>query len=293
MTAHDSLQREPGKVGVVGAGVIGIGVAQVLAGSGLETVVVDVSDDRLEQARRNLRRQLRLAKMLQPAIRTDIDAVLDAISFTTSYEALAPMEAIIENVTEKWPVKASVYLALDTVCQPSAFFAVNTSVFRIARVAELTSRPDRVVGVHFMNPVPLKQTVEVIPSAATSGEVMERVLALLNRLGKQAVVVGDAPGFVSNRVMMLTIAEAVRVLEEGTAGVEEIDRVFTECFDHAMGPLATADLIGLDTILLSLEALEDAYADQKFRPPELLRSMVEAGHLGRKSGHGFKRYFSR
>jgi 3-hydroxybutyryl-CoA dehydrogenase len=293
MTANDGWLTEPQKFGVVGAGVIGIGVAQVLAASALETVVVDVSEEHLERARRELRRQLRLARMLQPKAAIDIDAVFEAISFTTSYDALRPMNAVIENVTEKWPVKAGVYRKLDTICQSSAFFAVNTSVFSIARVAELTSRPDRVVGIHFMNPVPLKPTAEVIPGPATSDETMCRVQALLDRLGKRAIVVGDAPGFVSNRVMMLTIAEAIRVFEEGTAGVEEIDRVFVECFDHAMGPLATADLIGLDTILLSLEALEEAYEDQKFRPPELLRHMVAAGRLGCKTGQGFKRYFSR
>ncbi len=290
MTAKDQEVAGPRKVGVVGAGVIGIGVAQALGQAALETVVVDVSENHLERARRNLRQQLRLARMLQPTAKIDIDAVIEAVSFTTSYDALAPMEAIIENTTEDWSVKTGVYLALDAVCQPSAFFAVNTSVFSIAKVARLTSRPDRVIGVHFMNPVPLKPTVEVIPSQATSSRTMERVLALLDRLGKRAIVVGDAPGFVSNRVMMLTIAEAIRVYEEGTAGAEEIDRVFVECFGHAMGPLATADLIGLDTILLSLEALEDAYADQKFRPPGLLRRMVAAGDLGRKSGQGFRRY---
>jgi 3-hydroxybutyryl-CoA dehydrogenase len=169
-------------------------------------------------------------------------------------------------------------------------FAANTSAIEIARIAAATGRPDRVLGMHFMNPVYAKPTVEMIRARATSESTLDRARTLLRQMGKDAIVVGDAPGFVSNRVLMLTINEAIRVVEEGIASSEDVDRLFRTCFGHKMGPLETADLIGLDTILYSIEVLHEEFADSKYRPCPLLRKMVRAGLHGRKSGKGFYDY---
>jgi 3-hydroxybutyryl-CoA dehydrogenase len=183
-----------------------------------------------------------------------------------------------------------VYRALDRLCEPACVFVVNTSCFPVTDVAALTTRPDRVVGVHFMNPVPRKPVVELIPGWHTATSTVDTVTNLLASMGKTAVTVRDSPGFVSNRVLMLTINEAAFCRAEGLASAEEIDALFVGCFGHEMGPLATADLIGVDTILHSLEVLHERFGDSKYRPCPLLRTMVSAGLLGRKSGAGFHHY---
>jgi 3-hydroxybutyryl-CoA dehydrogenase len=193
-------------------------------------------------------------------------------------------------VTEKWEVKAAVYADLDRVCPPGCVFGVNTSAIPITRVASATARPAEVVGTHFMNPAPMKPTVEVIRGFHTSEETIERTRGLLASIKKDAIVVNDSPGFVTNRVMMLTVNEAVFCVQEGVAAPADVDRLFKECFGHRMGPLETADLIGLDTILYSLEVLYDHHNDPKFRPCPRLRTLVDAGLLGRKSGRGFYEY---
>ena len=197
---------------------------------------------------------------------------------------------MIENATERWEVKREIYPRLDALCSDETIVAANTSAFPITRIASLSQRPDRIVGIHFMNPVPLKSTVELIPGYHTSNETLEQTQRLLQAMGKEWVLVGDAPGFVSNRVLMLTINEAAFLLNDGVSTAEDVDRVFKSCFGHPMGPLETADLIGLDTILYSIEVLQDAYADSKYRPCPLLKRMVAAGLLGRKSGEGFYEY---
>ncbi len=191
---------------------------------------------------------------------------------------------------EKWEIKRDLYPRLDAVCPERAVFAVNTSCISITRVAGLTGRPDRVLGMHFMNPVPLKPMVEAIRAFHTSDETLETARQLLRQMGKDCIVVGDLPGFVSNRILMLTVNEAVFVLQDGVATAEQVDQLFKTCFGHKMGPLETADLIGLDTILYSIEVLYDSYNDSKFRPSPLLKKMVDAGLLGRKSGKGFYDY---
>jgi 3-hydroxybutyryl-CoA dehydrogenase len=279
------------KVGVVGAGVMGIGLGQSLAQTGHEAVLVDVSDAVLKRAREEIRQGLRFRGMFQKGERREDSAtILGRITFTTDLEALADVDFLIENVPEKWEIKREVYPRLDAVCPQQAVFAVNTSCISITRVGGLTGRADRVLGMHFMNPVPLKPMVEVIRAFHTSDETLATARQLLRQMGKDCIVVGDLPGFVCNRILMLTVNEAVCVLQDGVATAEQVDQLFKTCFGHKMGPLETADLIGLDTILYSIEVLYDSYNDAKFRPSPLLKKMVDAGLLGRKSGKGFYDY---
>lgn len=275
-------------VGVLGAGVMGGGVAQNLAQTGHEVILVDVSDEVLERARDEIRSNLRMATLLGNAGKGEpADEVLGRITFTLSYDQLGDADFLVENVPEKPDLKREVYERVDRICSESCVFAANTSAISITRIGSFTDRPDRVLGMHFMNPVPLKQTVEVIRGHHTSEQTLERARELLGRMGKEGIVVQDFPGFVSNRVLMLTINEAVWLIQDGVSTAEDVDRIFTSCFGHKMGPLQTGDLIGLDTILYSLEVLYESYNDPKFRPSPLLRKMVDAGLHGRKSGHGF------
>lgn len=279
------------RVGVVGAGVMGIGLGQNLAQTGHEVILVDVSEAVLKHARQEIRQGLRFQGMFQKSERKEnSETVLGRITFTTDLAALADVDFVIENVPEKWEIKREIYPKLDAICPERAVFAVNTSCISITRVGGLTKRADRILGMHFMNPVPLKPMVEVIRAHHTSEETLEIARQLLRQMGKDCIVVGDLPGFVSNRILMLTVNEAVFVVQDGVATAEQVDQLFKTCFGHKMGPLETADLIGLDTILYSIEVLYDSYNDSKFRPSPLLRKMVDAGLLGRKSGKGFYDY---
>ncbi len=278
-------------VGVVGAGVMGAGVAQNLAQSGYRTILVDLTQQVLDGAARTIRNGVRLQGMLKrdPAA-PSADEVLKRVTFTTDTDALAEADFVIENVTEKWEIKKEVYPRLDAICPPGCVFAANTSAIPITRIASLTKRAPQVLGIHFMNPVPMKPTVEMIRGYHTSEETVAIAGELLAGMGKDYVLVNDAPGFVSNRVLMLTINEAVFLLQDQVASAEDVDRVFKSCFGHKMGPLETADLIGLDTILFSIEVLYESFNDSKYRPCPLLKKMVDAGLYGRKSGQGFYSY---
>lgn len=280
------------RVGVIGAGVMGVGVAQNLAETGHQVVLIDLTDAQLDKAHAAIHQNLRMrgffAKTKEPKEQSDV--VLRRINFTTDYDQLRQTDFVIENVVEKWDVKAEVYGRLDAICPEHCVFAANTSAISITRIGSATRRPDRVLGMHFMNPVPLKTMVEVIKGYHTSQETIDRAEALLGAMGKECIVVNDMPGFVSNRVLMLTINEAIFVVQDQVTTAENVDRIFKSCFGHKMGPLETGDLIGLDTILLSLEVLYDAYNDTKYRPCPLLKTMVNAGLFGRKSGRGFYNY---
>jgi 3-hydroxybutyryl-CoA dehydrogenase len=279
------------KVGVVGAGVMGAGVGQSLAQNGMEAVLVDVSGEILERAKAEIRKSLRFQGMFQKdARKEDPAAVLGRIRFTTLLEELGDVDFVVENVPERWEIKREVYPRLDAICPERVVFAVNTSCYSITRVGALTKRPDRVIGMHFMNPVPLKPMVEAIRGHHTSEATIETARQLLRQMGKDCILVNDMPGFVSNRILMLTINEAVYVLQDGVASPEQVDQIFKTCFGHKMGPLETADLIGLDTILYSIEALYESYNDSKYRPCPLLKKMVDAGLHGRKNGKGFYDY---
>ena len=278
-------------VGVVGAGVMGVGVAQNLAQTGHRVVLLDVSEGVLERARAEIAKNVRFHGMFAKTKGgPSADEVLGRIHFTTDYAPFAEASFVVENVPERWEIKKPIYPVLDELCPPDACFAANTSAYSITRIGSLTRRPEKVLGMHFMNPVPLKSTVEVIRGYHTTRETIGTALALLAAMGKEGIVVNDMPGFVSNRVLMLTINEAAWLIQDGVASVEDVDRIFVTCFGHKMGPLATADLIGLDTILYSIEVLYESYADSKYRPCPLLKKMVDAGLHGRKSGRGFFDY---
>lgn len=276
-------------IGVVGAGVMGVGVAQNLAQAGHDVVLVDRSEEILARALAEVARNCRLSRMMGgPPL--DADAVLARIRTAVGLAALADAQFVIENVTENWEVKRAVHGELDTVCTSDCVFIANTSAIPITRIASAGRFPERVVGVHFMNPVPAKRVVELIPGYHTSAKTVELTRDLLDGMGKRAVQVKDASGFVSNRVLMLTVNEAAYLVHEGVATAEAVDEVFRGCFGHPMGPLETADLIGVDTILYSVEVLYEHYADSKYRPCPLLKQMTDAGLHGRKSGRGFYTY---
>lgn len=282
------------RVGVIGAGVIGIGVAQDLAQTGHRVTLIDIDEETLARAARLLAKNVRFHHLLRPgSARHDVKEVMDRIRLSTDYGLLADVGFVIENVTEDWDRKRSVYVRIDVICCPECIFAANTSAIPITRIASLTGRPPRVLGMHFMNPVPLKPVVEVIRGRDTADSTVEVARALLGRMRKKAVVVSDSPGFVSNRVLMVSINEAVSLLHEKVATVEAIDTIFRDCFAHQMGPLQTADLIGLDTVMRTLEILRQELQDDRYSPCPLLRSMVDSGLLGRKSGQGFYAYGGR
>lgn len=279
------------RIGVIGAGTMGTGVSQVFAAAGCEVVLVDVAYQALARARNEIALSIRTMPLVRPSEpRLNPDDVNGRIRFTTDLKELRTVAYVVENVTERWETKRELYLELDAICASNVIFGVNTSAIPITRIASLTGRPPAVIGTHFMNPAPLKPTVEVIRGYHTSSDTVEQTVDLLASVGKSSVVVRDSPGFVTNRVLMITINEAVFLLHENIAAAEDIDRLFKECFGHSMGPLETADLIGLDTVLLSLEVLYDNFSDSKYRPCMLLRSMVDAGLLGRKTGRGFHSY---
>jgi len=276
--------------GVIGAGIMGSGVAQNLAQKGKKVILIDLHEEILDRSKESIRNALRFQGFIRKEAAVDPDRVMEAITFTTDYRALAEAWFVVENVVEQWPVKREVFARIDTICQESCIFASDTSCIPITKIGSATRRPGRVIGIHFMNPVPMKDTVEVIRGFHTSDETVAATKEFLAGMGKECIVVNDSPGFVSNRVLMLTINEAIFVLQDQVATAREVDQIFKSCFGHRMGPLETADLIGLDTILYSIEVLHESFGDSKYRPSPLLTKMVDAGLLGRKSGKGFYPY---
>ena len=277
------------RIGVVGAGVIGSGVGHLFAQSGHDVVLVDKRPEQLDTARGWIARNARLFGFLRKDLPPP-GAVLPRIDFTTDLERLADADFVIENITEDWEAKREVHRALDRILSPGTPLAANTSAIPITRIAGVGRFPERVVGMHFMNPVPVMPMVEIIRAVHSSEEALNAARTLVADAGAQAITVNDSPGFVTNRVMMLMVNEAMFLLHEGVSSAADVDRLFKTCFGHKMGPLETADLIGLDTVLLSLDTLHLEFNDSKYRPCPLLKQKVYAGLLGRKNGQGFHRY---
>ncbi len=278
------------KVGVIGAGTMGNGIAQVFAMHGHEVTMVDVSADALERGLTAVKGSL--ARMVKKGTVTDeaAQAAAGRIAVATTVEGVRTAELVVEAATENPALKFEIFRQLDATCAPGVILASNTSSISITEIAAKTARPGQVIGMHFMNPVPVMQLVEVIRGQATSDETTTRVMALSTALGKTPVEVNDYPGFVSNRVLMPMINEAIFCVMEGVATPEAVDTVMKLGMAHPMGPLMLADLIGLDTCLAILEVLHRGLGDDKYRACPLLRRMVAAGHLGRKAGRGFYNY---
>jgi len=278
------------KVAVIGAGTMGNGIAQVFASCGSSVTLVDVNEEALERGVAAIGKSLARVVKKERMSQEDADAALARIGRSTDLESLGDRELIVEAVSERADLKAKVFRTLDEVAPASAILASNTSSISITEIAAVTGRADRVIGMHFMNPVPVMKLVEVIRGQETSDETTDAVMRASRALGKEPVEANDYPGFVSNRVLMPMINEAVFCLMEGVATREGIDTVMKLGMAHPMGPLTLADLIGLDVCLDILEVLHRGLGDDKYRPCPLLRRMVAAGRLGRKSGKGFYDY---
>ena len=279
------------KIGVIGGGTMGTGVAQNFAQFGYQVVLIDLTQEILEKAKQEIYKNLRfLAFFNKGAVTESDETIIERINFSNNLELLKDMDFVIENVTEDWNVKREVYNTIDKICQNSCIFMVNTSCISITKIGSLTQRPEKVIGTHFMNPVPLKTSIETIRGFHTSEETIQATKELLSTINKECIVVNDYPGFVSNRISHLMMNEAAYIVQDNVADPKDIDDIFKKCYGHKMGPLETADLIGLDTVVNSLKVLYEGYQDSKFRCCPLLQKMVSAGLYGRKSGEGFYRY---
>jgi 3-hydroxybutyryl-CoA dehydrogenase len=278
------------KVGVIGAGTMGNGIAQVFATAGSEVLMVDAAEAALERGQSAIAKSLARSVKKERMTQAEADAICARVKTSTTIADLTDQELVVEAVVEKKAIKSSVLQELDKTLPAGTILATNTSSISITELAAATSRPDRVIGMHFMNPVPVMKLIEVIRGHETSDETTSAVLACSESLGKVPVEATDYPGFVANRVLMPMINEAVFCLMEGVASRDGIDTVMKLGMAHPMGPLALADLIGLDVCLDILEVLHSGLGDDKYRPCPLLRRMVAAGHLGRKSGKGFYDY---
>jgi 3-hydroxybutyryl-CoA dehydrogenase len=277
-------------IGVVGAGTMGNGIAQVAARAGYSVIMHDVRDEFLQRGLGAIDKSLQRDVDKQRLDTAGKQSIVERIRTTTELDAFREASFVIEAVVENLGVKTEVFKSLDQITPPGAILASNTSSISITKLGAATSRPDKVIGMHFMNPVPVMKLVEVIRGIATSDETYERVRTLSEKMDKIALDCQDSPGFVSNRVLMPMINEAIFTLYEGVATRESIDGIMKLGMNHPMGPLTLADFIGLDVCLAILNVLHDGLGDPKYRPCPLLRRMVAAGHLGRKSGQGFYAY---
>lgn len=279
-----------GKIGVVGCGLMGSGIAEQAARSGFEVVVREINEAALEAGRsrvtRSLGRGLERGKMSQ----AEHDAALGRIAYTTELAGLADCDLVVEAATEKMEIKKKIFAALDEILPPEALLASNTSSLSITDIASATQRPEKVVGVHFFNPVPVMPLIEYVRGLQTSDETMRSAREFGAALGKETVESKDRPGFIVNRLLIPYLLDAIRVYEEGVATKEDIDQGIQLGLNHPMGPLTLADFVGLDTLLFIADAMYDEFKDPRYAAPPLLRRMVTAGQHGRKRGQGFYRY---
>ena len=279
------------KIAVIGAGTMGNGIAHTFAQSGYEVSLIDISADSLQRGmntiEKNLDRMLKREKISEDDKQNTLDKIT---TFTSMNDGITGVDIVVEAATENMDIKLKIFSQLDELCGENVILASNTSSISITKIASVTNRPDKVIGMHFMNPVPVMKLVEIIRGYATSNEVTGQIMQLSRDLRKSPVEVNDYPGFVANRILMPMINEAVYTLYEGVAGAQEIDAVMMLGMSHPMGPLHLADFIGLDVCLSILEVLNDGFGNPKYAPCPLLVNMVTAGKLGLKSGEGFYDY---
>jgi len=278
------------KVAVIGAGTMGAGIAQVVAESGVNVIVTDVADEFLQKGMNTIKKFITRSVDKGKISQVQADAILGRIEGSLDLNAVKDADIVIEAAPENMNLKKKIFSDLDNICKPDAIIGTNTSSLSITEIASATKRPDKVVGVHFFNPAPIMKLVELIRGYNTSDETYETVQAFVKKLGKKVVLVNEAPGFVVNRILTPMINEAIIALQEGVASVEGIDTAMKLGLNHPMGPLALADFIGLDVVLAILDYLYEEFGYPKYKACPLLRKMVRAGELGRKTGKGFYDY---
>ncbi len=281
------------KIGVIGAGLMGGGITQVAASNGLDVTLVDLSDARVDDAVRAIKRRLGREAERRHITGGEEDEILARIRTATDWETLESLrdaDAVVEAVVEDHAAKTAVFRRLGKVVRPDALLASNTSSLPLSDLAAASGRPERVIGLHFFNPPWALKLVEVITTASTTDETLQDGLALCEQLGRFTVQVKDTPGFIANRLLVPFIFDAIHLLDSGVASAEDIDNACKVGLNHTMGPIATADLIGLDTLQLIAESMFEEYGEPRFKAPTLLRRLVALGHLGRKTGRGFFKY---
>ena len=278
------------QIAVIGAGQMGNGIAQVAASAGYEVLMVDIKQEFVDRGMATIEKSLGKLVAKERMTQQDADATLARIKTSTDRNDCRDVDLVVEAVPEILDLKTSIFSELDQICQPNCILASNTSSISISTIANATQRPDKVIGMHFMNPVPIMKLVEIINGDKTSTETNAKVVEAAEKMGKTALSCNDSPGFVSNRILCPMLNEAILTLQEGVAEPEAIDGIMKLGMNHPIGPLALSDLIGLDTVLHIMNVLHEGLKDDKYAPADLLIQMVDEGKLGRKSGEGFYKY---
>ncbi|MGB0827210.1 MAG: 3-hydroxybutyryl-CoA dehydrogenase [Candidatus Poseidoniaceae archaeon] len=278
------------RIAVIGAGQMGNGITQVAASAGYEVLMVDIKQEFVDRGMATIQKSLSKLVSKERMSQSDADETLARITTTTNRNDCADVDLVVEAVPEILELKTSIFSELDEICKPECILASNTSSISISTIANATSRPDKVIGMHFMNPVPIMKLVEIINGDQTSEATNSAVVEAAEKMGKTALSCNDSPGFVSNRILCPMLNEAILTLQEGVAEPEAIDGIMKLGMNHPIGPLALSDLIGLDTVLHIMNVLHEGLNDDKYAPADLLKSMVAEGKLGRKSGEGFYKY---